>query len=370
MSARHDLALVGNRPFSEWKHKPARRVGFTLIELLVVIAIIAVLIALLLPAVQQAREAARRTQCRNNLKQLGLALHNYHDSFNGLPPGAFCDSPGVYPDNPDGSGTYDPTQRAPGWNWASMILPYMDQANIYNGINFSLKMSQNQAMVASLVPGFRCPTATDEPKHLAVAGAFPVTPGIALSNYASNAGAWERSPNGEIRVVWQPSQNPRIRNGAFATDSHFNFASFSDGTSNTFMVGETVIRDGFPYPSTIFGCSSGASGNHNNEACSHRVTRPRMNPPDTAPNSDRQFAFASRHVGGCHFTLADGSVRFVSENINHTSYHCRNIGTATDCHSGLPGTPGNPLDEPINFAKLGIYQRLGTRNDGQVIGDF
>jgi prepilin-type processing-associated H-X9-DG protein len=95
-----------------------------------------------------------------------------------------------------------------------------------------------------------------------------------------------------------------------------------------------------------------------------------MNPPESASSTDKTYAFASRHVGGCHFALADGSVRFVSENIHHTSYHCRNIGTATDCHSGLPGAPGSPLDEPINFAKLGVYQRLGTRNDEQVIGDF
>jgi prepilin-type N-terminal cleavage/methylation domain-containing protein len=250
---RHDLLLVGNRPFSERKHKGARRVGFTLIELLVVIAIIAVLIALLLPAVQQAREAARRSQCKNNLKQLALALHNYHDTANGLPFGTACDSPGVYPDNPDGSGTYNPMARAPGWNWATMILPYMDQAPVYSGLNFSLKMSDpvNRTLVGSVVPSFRCPsTSSDEPKHHPVGGAFAIAPGIALSNYAANGGAWERSPNGEIRIVWQPSQNPRIRNGAFASDSHFNFSSFIDGTSNTFLLGETRIRTGF-YPMTI-----------------------------------------------------------------------------------------------------------------------
>src|SRR5580704_13836676 len=103
--------------------------GFTLIELLVVIAIIAVLIALLLPAVQQAREAARRTQCKNNLKQIGLALFNYHDACKTFPPG-YVDqngNPNLTPDNDLG----------PGWGWASFLLPYVDQGNTYNQINFN-----------------------------------------------------------------------------------------------------------------------------------------------------------------------------------------------------------------------------------------
>src|SRR5581483_8700238 len=118
------------------RHAMARRSwkkGFTLIELLVVIAIIAILIALLLPAVQQAREAARRTQCKNNLKQLGLALHNYHDNFNTFPPG------GV-------NGTAA-TSNYQGWGWSIMLLPQIDQAPLYNQINFSLSMSTVLAQV-------------------------------------------------------------------------------------------------------------------------------------------------------------------------------------------------------------------------------
>src|SRR5689334_25410189 len=107
-----------------------RRRAFTLIELLVVIAIIAVLIALLLPAVQQAREAARRTQCKNNLKQIGLALHNYHDTFRLFPPG-YVDrngNPNLTPDNDLG----------PGWGWAAFLLPYIDQSPLYSPINFNV----------------------------------------------------------------------------------------------------------------------------------------------------------------------------------------------------------------------------------------
>ena len=126
-----------------------RRPGFTLIELLVVIAIIAVLIALLLPAVQQAREAARRTQCRNNLKQFGLAIHNYHDNFNLVPPGWI----GVTGNQPDVSGIN-------GWSWASRLLPQLDQSALYNQINFNLQVgnASNATARATTVNVFECPS--------------------------------------------------------------------------------------------------------------------------------------------------------------------------------------------------------------------
>ncbi|HUQ71374.1 MAG TPA: DUF1559 domain-containing protein, partial [Planctomycetaceae bacterium] len=134
----------------------SRRRGFTLIELLVVIAIIAILIALLLPAVQQAREAARRTQCRNNLKQLGLALHNYHDNFNIFPMG-FSD---VVAGNAERNGS--------GWAWSAMVLPYLDQAPLYNQFNFNVTpyncvncaapITGNQALVGTQLAAFSCPS--------------------------------------------------------------------------------------------------------------------------------------------------------------------------------------------------------------------
>ena len=123
--------------------------GFTLIELLVVIAIIAVLIALLLPAVQQAREAARRAQCKNHLKQIGLALHNYHDIANGLPPGWIGVNSTFQPDVFGGNG----------WGWAARILPQMDQGPLFNTLNFSLHMTATAHAAArtTTLPAFRCP---------------------------------------------------------------------------------------------------------------------------------------------------------------------------------------------------------------------
>ncbi|MCB1129315.1 MAG: DUF1559 domain-containing protein, partial [Verrucomicrobiae bacterium] len=121
----------------------ANRRGFTLIELLVVIAIIAILIALLLPAVQQAREAARRTECKNKLKQLGLALHNYHDTFRAF-PAAF----------------YRGTTTSPGWGWGTMILPYIDQAPLYNQwvMTVSYDNGQNQTARRTKLAAYKCPS--------------------------------------------------------------------------------------------------------------------------------------------------------------------------------------------------------------------
>src|SRR5271166_430496 len=139
--------------------------GFTLIELLVVIAIIAVLIALLLPAVQSAREAARRMQCVNNLKQLGIALHNYHDALSIFPPGYIAASKFI-----DGE-----TDTAPGWSWASMILPQLEQASLYSSINVYLPIQAGANVTATqtIVGAYLCPS-----DQLPAGGAFPVTDGL------------------------------------------------------------------------------------------------------------------------------------------------------------------------------------------------
>ncbi len=134
-----------------------KRRGFTLIELLVVIAIIAILIALLLPAVQQAREAARRTQCRNNLKQIGLAIHNYESSFTIIPPSSTSGlTRGVW--NWPGAGANDPTIHL--HSFASLILPYVDAANLYNNINYNVSSlaTQNRTAAATVLPFYRCPS--------------------------------------------------------------------------------------------------------------------------------------------------------------------------------------------------------------------
>ncbi len=199
-----------------------RRHGFTLIELLVVIAIIAVLIALLLPAVQAAREAARRSQCINNLKQMGLALSNYHDALGAYPSGYVTTSKYV-----DGE-----SDVAPGWGWAAMILPQLEQPAVFASINFTRAIQDPSNATASrtIVRTYLCPS--DQPP----AGAFPVTDGagntvatVASSSYASCAGS-------DAADVATGLNNDGLGNGVFYRNSGTRIAAITDGTSQTILI--------------------------------------------------------------------------------------------------------------------------------------
>src|SRR5215831_11719473 len=190
----------------------ARRRGFTLIELLVVIAIIAVLIALLLPAVQAAREAARRAHCVNNLKQIGIAAHNYHDRVGAL-PGAYL----VYPTTE--------------FSALSQFLPHFEQANLFNALNFSLPYNDptNTTVVMTDVSTFICPS--DYPNPIRARGA--------QTNYMADMGSW---------IVWQAATGPNVSlpppNGIFYGNSATRFAAITDGLSNTGFFSERVLADG------------------------------------------------------------------------------------------------------------------------------
>lgn len=193
------------------------RRAFTLIELLVVIAIIAVLIALLLPAVQQAREAARRIQCKNNLKQFGLALHNYVDSFTAFPPAC------VLPLN----------QVTDSFSAHARILPYVDQASLQSLINFSTSYKQQPQVTQTRVSMFLCPSEVNV--QASSIGGLTYTP----SNYAVSFGTW---------FAWNPTTGA-TSDGAFGVNSKFGPADFSDGLSNTIGIAEVktyqaLLHDG------------------------------------------------------------------------------------------------------------------------------
>jgi prepilin-type N-terminal cleavage/methylation domain-containing protein len=212
------------------QNTPRRRPsGFTLIELLVVIAIIAILIALLLPAVQQAREAARRTECRNNLKQIGLAVHNYADANRVLPPGA-CINLQVTSTGNNGS-----------WGVHGRILPYLEQANIYNRVDLSIAWDFQLAIDGVKVPIYSC---TSDPNADKIRDPGAGRPKLFPTTYGFNYGTW---------FVFDPATN-RTGNGAVAPNSRFTFARFTDGTSNTMLAAEVKAwqaynRNGGP-PST------------------------------------------------------------------------------------------------------------------------
>ncbi|MFM7163923.1 MAG: DUF1559 domain-containing protein [Planctomycetaceae bacterium] len=285
-----------------------RTFGFTLIELLVVIAIIAVLVALILPAVQQAREAARRTQCRNNLRQLGVALHNYHDRHRTLPPGyvSLYDSTG--------------TDVGPGWGWCSFLLPDLEQTAAFQLIDFNtgIESAGNLQMRLKNFPTLYCPSNDVKPvwpaKKYDPATARPVNVicDVGSSNYVGMFGISEPGVDGE---------------GLFFRNSRVSFRDITDGLSQTIAIGERSHRLG---EATWTGSVTGAllAGDpsdgvgqmvpeHGSGMTLGHVGE-RRGPGD--PRSDAN-QFFSRHSGnGVQFLFADGHVSFLPSSFDYRTY--------------------------------------------------
>lgn len=277
--------------------KKIRR-GFTLIELLVVIAIIAILIALLLPAVQQAREAARRSTCKNNLKQIGLALHNYNETHNILPSGWIGVEPGVGSNVEFGSG----------WGWGTMVLPYLDQSPLYNQIDFNLDINnpaQTAGLIDQVLPAFRCPSDpapnTFELEEEASPGTVLAT--LALANYIGVFGSDELD---DCEIV--PAGSACKSTGLFYHNSNTRFRDITDGLSQTLFVGERKTDPNFDWYSTWVGAVPEGA-----ETFARVLGATDHTPNDPAAHFDD---FSSNHVGGAQFVFGDGRVRFISENID------------------------------------------------------
>jgi len=309
-----------------------KRLGFTLIELLVVIAIIAILIALLLPAVQQAREAARRTQCKNNLKQIGLALHNYESTYNILPHALWGGGPG------------QPLQDN-GFGWLVSILPQIEQANLFQRINPQGQPGIfNAAMIAQFYPGAAIIPGGDTvlPAYLCPSSAMPQVVPATWTVPGAPGGA---IPARTIEAVGYATTSYKAAGGSNSGDfgmMHKNgegggtrFRDVTDGLSNTIMAAEST------YCSTDTGSANRllgtvaptqfrdwpiwiGTGNQSDEAV--RINGRFNSPINARTNFNRMFqainddnAF-SYHVGGAQFVLGDGSVRFISENIDTRNY--------------------------------------------------
>lgn len=333
-----------------------RKKGFTLIELLVVIAIIAILIALLLPAVQQAREAARRTQCKNNLKQLGIAMHNYHETYNRFPLTVFN------------------TGVAPGPNWSNgskgsylvRLLPYLELSTVYNQISFenagpawgptniegTIDSITGGLLRHKVIPAFICPSdySADIDGHSA-----KTCYAMSMGNQAMNGrgtpwGTCTAYPGNIFGTGVSGHGNTLFPGNVSGVLSRLNWSAtmsdITDGSSNVIAAGEIKpqcgdhMRNGWMHFNSIWvattapvnypiycvrdpGWNSGTPPNPGDNGCNHWQ------------NWQTSQGFKSNHTGGVHFLIADGSVRFIQDNIDYTT-----------------------------------YQRLGDRRDGNIPGDF
>jgi prepilin-type N-terminal cleavage/methylation domain-containing protein/prepilin-type processing-associated H-X9-DG protein len=280
--------------------------GFTLIELLVVIAIIGVLIALLLPAVQSAREAARRAQCSNNFKQMGLAMHNYHDTNNALPIGR---------------------QTALRRTWVMGILPFLEQGNLFGAINFSQPFYEraNTTVVRSTISGFQCPS--DESSIQEPDTAYPRS----KSNFAAN---WGNTNFDQNTITNGPAGTVNFNSAPFVTNQSIGLKSFRDGTSNTLLVGEVIMGQNttggaagaYDHRGDIFNddwnCTMFMGYTTPNSKIPDQMGNavycgnPALGNPPCNANSPPFNTARSYHSGGVNMLLGDGSVRFIKDSVD------------------------------------------------------
>ncbi len=306
------------------------RGAFTLVELLVVIAIIGILVGLLLPAVQSAREAARRMSCGNNLKQIGLGLHTYHDTFRVFPYG--WDTRGM--------------------TWSGHILPQIEQANLYQTLifqesglgNWGADGSPNQAAVSTVIGTYRCPSMA-LPEQMDFNGIAERVPG----SYRGSAGTESSSDDASTAAAGTKSLEHLIQDGIFYACSKTKFRDIIDGTSNTIMVGESYTdpnfgKDGQGMDYWYIGspqtdpcrCDGGTGGTEFSEVVGTTIAK--INAIRTAPTTSgymMELSFGSYHIGGAHFSMGDGAVRFLSDSID-----------------------------------MQTYNALGSRNGGEVVSEF
>lgn len=359
----------------------SRSRGFTLIELLVAIAIIAILVALILPAVQQAREAARRTQCRNNLKQLGLALHNYHDVHRCFPMG--------------GMGVDNPFLTAPGtvrsFSWGAYILPYLGRKPLYNALDFSepavligfpdptaVVSNENERLMSTILTEFKCPsdyradhvTDDEDPPR-------SYWENIATASYVGSYGTNGFVPNasGEKNISWSraydlsvlarpavPSSELNNRgNGPFHVNSRTRIRDVRDGTSLTVFVGERHGHEceskkmTYDLSRTFWGFAGRLA-----DSMASSYYRPNACPVGVDPGTTGKICkgpMTSVHTGGLQVLMMDGSVRFISDSID--SAEEAEIDAIPDMRNAGQ-----------RQAVYGVWQAICDMNDGSIVGEF
>lgn len=333
------------------------RRGFTLIELLVVIAIIAVLISLLLPAVQSAREAARRAQCTNNLKQMGLAAANYHDVYGTFAIG----SPLMY-DTQFGGWTESQS------TFVSMLGQF-EQQQLYNATNFSksIYMAVNYTTFATGLSTLWCPSDGDISRSVDTGVYYdpPLHSVIRFTSYAGNAGVW--FPEALFYGAWDNPNAASLQpiyagiNGVYNYNKSYNVSSITDGTSNTFIYGERANSQFSASDKNNWGWWADSV-----QADTLFITLYPINPFRKIPQVSEEYtdsyvvSASSMHPGGANFAFVDGSVRFIKDSINTWPFD-----PATGFPNGVTDNNGIMVVAPTT--RYGTYQALSTRAGGEVL---
>jgi prepilin-type N-terminal cleavage/methylation domain-containing protein/prepilin-type processing-associated H-X9-DG protein len=363
----------GVRTISTTVARKGPRAGFSLIEVLVVLAIVALLIALLLPAVQSAREAARRLRCGNNLKQIGLALHGYHDSFGSLPPGRFL--------------TYDPrfagnnppcTSPAVDKSAHVFLLPFLEQAALYNAINQDLSIFglENTTVHGVTVASFACPSdpGAGVTRPLAAGALLPFAPDppggrsmMVFTSYSACYGSYYVNVIPRIENGCQvPGPLRAQADGVISDISPIGFASISDGLSHTLAFAEKSATDALrmgeftPLLTALHGWY--VSGNWGDTLMTtfyppNAYDRVALDSPNALLASG-----SSQHPGGLNALMADGSVRFIKDTIQTWPFE-----PSTGAPIGASVGPGGWW---VNLPTPGVWQALATRAGGEAVGEF
>jgi prepilin-type processing-associated H-X9-DG protein len=317
--------------------------------------------------VQQAREAARRSQCKNNLKQIGLALHNYHETFGSFPSGTLPVR--------DPTGNHLVVADYESWGWPALILPQLDQAPLHQNLDIGGKTDLHNALIAANAAGtldqsfpplsvYQCPSDTTGPRLKA---------GMQRPHFgfgsAGIGNAW-RPPTlnypgsqGGLSAEVRAPRNTNQRNpmGVFFNGDATRLRDIKDGTTNTFLVGERDERCGAG--SWLGAPDPDHNGVQGNAYHLGRI-RPVLNDPISTGGVNCTEGFSSQHDGGAQFLLCDGSVRFISENLNS------NIAGAPNRAGQGIVWPTDITDNGFTVNDVGIYQRLGMRKDGLTVGEF
>lgn len=344
-----------NQPRRDLAVSSGSKTGFTLIELIVVAAAIGLLIALLLPAVQSAREAARRTQCANNLKEIGLALHAYHDSLGSIPAGRVI--------------AHDPRYVVPGVpcvgsidrSYLVSILPYIEQAALYNAINHGLSILslENSTVHASSVSAFACPSDPDSGRarfgRLSEATPFPVSISrVSSTSYAGIMGSGYSSAVPDPRLMCRPDPSEIAKaNGCLNDLTPLTFAAVTDGLSHTLIVAEkstTILRGRVDSDNLAIADQAGwwFMGDIGFTLIVNIAPPNASRRLSSANSSTALTSSSSMHPGGIQALLADGSVRFIQDSIDSAGWD--------------PATGASILGAP-----RGVWQKLATRNGGEIL---